>query len=433
MNTNITFNDIGGYQYQKNEAEEIVNFYKDYDLFTKNGAKLPTGILFYGRPGTGKTMFANVIANESNAKLFTLTGENLLNDNGFSLSIKKIFKEAKNNAPSIVLIDEIDQLISCSEFNFDRASDKQRETLRTLLTEIDDLKESGVLVIATANTAIEEMPATLIRNGRIEKHIYVSTPDFADRVEILNIYLKQNEKFKLIKADELAKITQDFVGASLASLVNEVLIKVLSEKREFANYSDFYEPIQAIISKGIKQKPRKNIDHVIYHEIGHLIVDYKLNNQIGFINAETFGGSNGRFYKSGKDIPELLNCHDIERQAAVLLGGLAATEIFMHKKFAGSISDLHAVADLFSYMLKNGLGDFKLTAETLSQGNILPARNPMSIKYQDALAEFIETSYTRAKQVLVENKKLVGELYKALKEKKSLSSDEVSNIIKNNK
>lgn len=215
-------NKIGGYTYQKEEALKIIDFFKNYDVYVQNGASLPRGVFFYGEPGNGKTMFANAIAKDSGVSTYYLTDNLYMQDNkSVSKELVNLFKQATENAPSIVILDEIDQLIDTNG-GFGRASDSEKEVLRVLLTEIDKLVDKGVLVIATGNVEIDSMPDALVRNGRLEKHIYIGAPDFKDRTDILNMFLKTNPIFSKIKAQEIAKLTQDLTCSSLKTLVNDV-------------------------------------------------------------------------------------------------------------------------------------------------------------------------------------------------------------------
>lgn len=434
LNESIKLKDIGGYEYQKEEANKIVNFFLNYDNYVKNGAHLPHGIVFYGHPGTGKTMFATAIANESKAKLFSLTDEQFYDDTNLSRSVQKTFESAKANAPSIILIDEIDQLVQCERYvGMNPPTDKQSEMLRVLLTEIDKLNNSGVLVVATANVNIDTIPAALVRNGRIEKHISIGVPDYEDRKSILELYLRKSDIFNKIKAEKLAKVTRGLVGSSLASLINDVLIKCLSNNIANARYVDFYEPIQIIISNGIKKKPNKDNRYIIYHEIGHLLVNYSLNHEYGFISAESFGNSSGRMARiAGKDDKELITFDDVLKQAAVAVAGLAATEIFLGKKCSGATADLQNVFQYFNFTLASGLhSDMHLVSLQIVNAFGGFVSTPKSRSYYVGFQKFLESAYELASNILKGQAKLAQKFYQELTEKKSLSSDEVENIIKN--
>ena len=167
----------------------------NYNEFTNSGASLPRGVFFYGEPGNGKTLFANSIAKQSGVKTFYLTDNLYMKDDAsISKELVMLFKEATEQAPSIIILDEIDQLVDCGT-SFSPPSDCEKEVLRVLLTEIDKLEGKGVLIMATANVDIHDVPSALVRNGRIEKHIYIGNPDLTDREDILKMFLKNKKCF----------------------------------------------------------------------------------------------------------------------------------------------------------------------------------------------------------------------------------------------
>jgi len=428
------FDDIGGYSYQKREAMKITNFFKNYEKFTKKGARLPKGGIFYGEPGTGKTMFALAIANESNVPLFKLTTDEFFKDESISVAIKKIFADAKAAAPSIIIIDELDRMVNCERGYARNESDKQREVLRILLTEIDDANSSGVFVIATANTDINFIPPALVRNGRLEKHIEIDVPTKEDRLSILNIYLKQNEIFSNISAEDVAAYTSTFTGAALSTLVNDVLVSCIDENKK-ATFNDFLEPIEVIKSLGIKKKSSDNNDPTIYHEIGHFIVDYALTKKIGMINVVPYGRSSGRFSRLEVDetIQESHNKSktDLINNCKVAIAGLVATEVFLGEPFAGASDDIDKVLSTYVCMIKNGMLS---SAEIAIQGlSALDYSSPYSDTESvtcKLFAEFLDQIKEDVRKIIVENKDLVERLYKELKAKSVLTHLEIEEIVK---
>ena len=434
----ITLNSIGGYEYQKREAKKVIDFFNHYDKYLSNGAKLPRGIFFYGQPGNGKTMFAHAIVNEAKVKCYFLNEAQYEADaDTLPIEMRNKFKEALENAPSILIIDEIDQLVDCSRRVYGRnTSDRQRDALRLLLTEIDQLHDSGVLVIATANTDIGQVPDALVRNGRIEKHIQINSPDFSDRKSILEIYLRKNKIFDHIRSEDIARITNGLACSSLVSLVNEVLIKCIASEKKHATNDDFNEPLQVIISGGTQVKSPKNNDDVIYHEIGHLVVDYAINGKVGFISTESYGSSEGRYsplndLDDTEDI-ELKTYQQIRNHSTVCIAGLVATEVFLGEKYRGASSDLKKIKENFDTIINHGLGDMDLLSSQLANSDTL---TPLHIKedslHVKKLKEFIETIYGDAKQIIVTNRTLIEALFVVLKDKKALSLEEVKQIITN--
>ena len=341
------FKNIGGYFYQKKEAEKIANFFKNYDYFCEKGAKLPRGILFYGEPGTGKTMFAHAIANEANIPVFPLTTDEFYKESNISSAIKKVFEDAEKQAPSMILIDELDRLVNCEMSYQKNESDKQREALRVLLTEIDKIQNKGVLIVATANTILRFIPAALVRNGRIEKHIEIGIPGKEDRIEILDIYLANNECFKNVVTEDIAAYTSNFSGAALSSLVNDVLINCISKGKE-ASFDDFIEPIEIIKNSGIRKKASEDTSSTIYHEIGHFIADYELNKTIGMINVVPYALSNGTFSRIDRDEENKtanMSFTKMYNECVVAISGLVATELFKGEAYMGAGNDIEKLTN----------------------------------------------------------------------------------------
>lgn len=434
MNQKPLFNDIGGYECQKAEAQSIADFFRHYDEYYEKGARLPRGVLFFGVPGTGKTLFAKAIANEANVPVFPLTTEEFYKDNNIAASIRKVFQDALDNAPSIVLIDEMDRMISCERTAPRSETDKQREALRALLTEIDRTNNAGVLVIATTNAHLRYVPPALVRNGRIEKHIEIDRPDKQDRKEIISIYLKQNACFEDINAEDIAAYTAGFTGADISALANEVVIHCINKKKK-ATFADFLEPIESIRTASIRKKDGKDKSPVIYHEIGHFIADYVLNGNIGMINVVPYGDSVGRY--SHLEIEEKINEYANEsyssmmNYAIVAISGLVATQVFLGESFMGAANDIETITAIFVSMLKSGLLSTKGMAITLL-GNL-----DFNSPYRDALgkgaeeyAEFLDNITQKSRDIMIENKVLVEILYKEVKDKLVLTHKEIEEIIK---
>ena len=440
MEKNKYLNNIGGYEYQKNEAEKIVRFFKNYNEFTNSGASLPRGVFFYGEPGNGKTLFANSIAKQSGVKTFYLTDNLYMKDDAsISKELVMLFKEATEQAPSIIILDEIDQLVDCGT-SFAPPSDCEKEVLRVLLTEIDKLEGKGVLIMATANVDIHDVPSALVRNGRIEKHIYIGNPDLTDREDILKMFLKNKKCFRNLRAKEVAKLTSGLTCASLKTLVNDVLIKCVTENQREATYQDFHDPLQVIISHGIKTKSLANIEHVVYHEVGHLVADFILNGKIGFVSVESYGGSEGRYKRmyfekgplAGNEEENPKTLKEFNNKNIVSIAGLAATEVFMGEKYSGSSSDLNNIKHSFENMCLNGLLTFEDYVETVKGfQNASPLTKPTPNINTSRFAIYLNEIYEKALDICKTHSELVEVIAAKLKINKTLSSQEVEEIIKN--
>ena len=439
MEKNKYLNNIGGYEYQKREAENIVTFFKNYEEFTKSGAQLPRGIFFYGEPGNGKTLFANSIAKQSGVKTFYLTDNLYMKDDAsVSKELVTLFKKATECSPSIIILDEIDQLIDCGT-SFGPTSNDEKEVLRVLLTEIDKLEDKGVFIMATANVDVDDVPSALVRNGRIEKHIYIGNPDLKDREDILKMFMEHKKCFQNVRAKEIAKLTNGLTCASLKTLVNDVLIKCVTENGRKATYQDFHDPLQVIISHGIKTKSPKEIDHVVYHEVGHLVADFILNGKIGFVSVESYGASAGRYKRIYFDIrPEKENEDDdlpktlseYNKRNIVSVAGLAATEVFMGEKYVGAKSDLLNVRSAYQNMCLNGLLSFEDFVEASSNSNNSGLIQSNQTKLLNStFSHYLEEIYKKAIEICKEHKELIEKIASKLKINKTLTSQEVEEII----
>ena len=437
---NILFKNIGGYESQKREAMKIVNFFKNYSKFKENGARITRGLLLYGLPGTGKTTFAKAIVNEANAKLFELVPKEVTDREDTISSIRNAFKMARENSPSIILIDEIDRIISCSNGFMSDETDSEREALRCLISEIDNSLNSDVVVIATSNSSRNSIPAALVRSGRIEKSFKMDPPGQKERESILSLYLKRNDIFSDISSKDVALYTQGFTGASLENLVNDVLIDCIN-KNSKAKFNDFLEPIESIKCAAIKNKSDKDNSDVIYHELGHFITDYVLNDKIGMINTFVYGSSSGRYSMlededntesdnqklSGRSKTELLN------NAVTAVAGLAATKIYLNDEYLGAESDYSKLYSIYLLMASSGL----LGAQIYSEYAFAAPSNfgeesliTNSSELKSHFSSFINDAKAKAESIIKANDKIVRVLYAALKERQVLTHKEIEDLIK---
>lgn len=433
MHNNATFKDIGGYKYPKQEAAKIANYFQNYKEFNAKGAKLYRGILFFGPCGTGKTLFAHAIANESKVPLFELTSEAFYKEQSIAMAIKSTFDEAKKAAPCILLIDELDRIVFCDRRYNSQESDKQREALRALLTEIDSAVDSGVLIIATANTHVNAVPPALVRNGRIEKHIEINLPNKSERTDILNHYLKDKPIFKNIDPKEIASYTARFSCSALSSLVNDVLINCISKGDEEASFKDFLEPIQVIRNHGIRREA--NMDKqkpIIMHEIGHFLADYHLNKRIGMLTVVPYGDSEGN-YSIVEDDNFSLDCssyRELKNHAIVSIAGLIGDEVFLGERYLGSSSDISKVRDIFFEMAANGLIDYESSANTiLNNDRYGTSFGDYELTTQKEFTAFLNEVSLEAARILEKYKDLAKILGNELSLKPCLTKNDIIDLL----
>ena len=431
----VSFKSIGGYESQKAVARRISDFFRNYDKYVSRGAELPSGILFYGMPGTGKTMFANAIANESGVPVYKLEADEISHDTNIASSIKSLFDKAVSNAPSIMIIDELERVVNCDSQYNKQESDSQRDALRAFLTEIDNARGKGVLLIATSNVNIDQIPPALIRAGRIGKHVCVEAPSNDDRKKIISLYLSKNKSFDGISAEDLASYTQGFTGSDIATIVNEALIACVQEGRS-ACFRDFIDPIEAIKFGAVSQNSEKIEDNVIYHEIGHFVADYVLNGKIGMLDVVRHGDISGMYTTMDSSVfPERMDSDKSSYTAArrnciIGVSGAVAAQEMLGEQFLGAASDYMKVAMIYRSLLGSGIGDSNdVAVEVMLQSfqHLFAAERPDT--YFKSFEKFLNEVTEESRKIISTNRELISVLFGELKRKKILVKEEIAEIL----
>ena len=437
--------DIAGYQEEKEEAVKLIDVLKNYELYRSKGASIPKGLLLCGMPGVGKTMFAKAISTEAGVPLYEFEAGESENEEATILSIKEVFKKAKETVPSIIFIDELDELVSSTDTGgfYGFQSDYSRKTLKSLLTEIDGIGSSdGVLVIATTNNR-STVPPALTRSGRLEKRITFRAPSLEDRAAIADLYLKK-ANVQGIKGLDIARKTKAFSGADIKSLINESII-VSVRRKENLSMGIINEVIPTIrfgeIKKEAKEEPK---DSTCFHEIGHFLVQYGLNQTIGSLSVEKYGEILGRMeiddYRPVSSLrrkdDDDMSAEDILESVSVDLGGMAGEEVFLGKRFCGSSSDISAAVSKIDMLLRNAVFGFEYLPffEVESQSSSGFSINRMLNKNDPGLrgrkyVEVLTKQYQAAKKYIEDLKSLGMMIYPLLKKRKSLSSEELTRLV----
>ena len=430
MTHKIYLKDIAGYDDEKAEAKKIIEILKNYDKYKKMGAYVPKGLILSGEPGVGKTMLAKAIATESNVPFYEFESNETESEAKTIESIKNLFKKARETAPSIIFIDEFDELVMTDDF----CSDYTRKTTKILLSEIDGISSSdGVIVIATTNYK-ENLPPSIVRSGRMDKRISMELPSLSDREEIFKLYLSKNESLKDIDAHELALKTANFSGADIKTLVNETIIDCGSKGTKNITISDFESNIPVIMFKDIKKKSKTGPnDFIIYHEIGHFITEYKLNNNISSISTERYGKISGHIYNYC-ELEEIkgVTKNNLKSKVVSLLGGLASEEVMCNDVTSGASNDVATAKAYIAQLLSVGAFGFD---KSVSEGSIksvygrIPVTRDKVQRIEEFETKFLSESYDLAKKIIILNKNIVDALYKELKEKERLSKKEIKEIL----
>lgn len=431
--TNYSLGSIAGYKEEKAEAIEIINLFKNFESFKSKGVSIPKGLILSGKPGVGKTLMAKVISAESKVPLYEYEASEGNTVKKSIDSIRGIYAEARKNAPSIVFIDELDELVSSRSY----VSDMSRIMLKTLLTEIDGVKNSeGVLTIATTNF-YDQIPPALKRSGRMDKHINFKLPDFESRVAILKLYGKDKELLKNVDFREIAGKTEKFSGADLKNLINEVLIKGISIGKKSISTSYVSDLIPTIAFKGIKRDLDKPpLDHVCYHELGHFICEYVLNKNVSTISTERIGYIEGHVspLRHTSFSYEILSFSECKNQAVVALGGYAAEKVFLNENYTGVLDDLLKFENMIKLMASSGMfepkyifecnnyftGDFYFDDDGLKM---------QKVEEDDIRVRCFKEYLNIAIEIIEDNKDLLEFLFNKLKKSKKIDAKNAEVLI----
>ena len=415
---------IAGYEEEKAEAKKIINLFKNYAKLKELGVYTPKGLILSGFPGVGKTLMAKVIAAESKVPFYEFECSEDDTPQKTITNLKKLYEEARKNAPSIVLIDELDELVTSEDY----VTDFSRTMLKGLLTEIDGVKNSdGVLTIATTNY-YNRLPDPLLRSGRMDKHIEFELPDFETRKAILQFYTADKEIISDIDYNEIASRTSSFTGADLKTLVNETIIETINNGKDSVTSEDFYTTIPNIFFKGIKKNSTNEaVDQVCYHELGHFICEYVLNKNIAEVSVERIGNIGGhiRVYQINEFIGNE-SYEQLKNQAVVSLGGYAAEKIFTGQTYTGVSNDFSKYEHLIEKMCSCGMLGSQYIFGTVTLKNIRIADDSSKIGIKK---KCFDEHLQIAEKIINDNRELILFLFNHLKKQKKLEPQNIELLI----
>ena len=441
----VTFKDVAGLAGAKQEVEEIVSFLKEPKKYTDLGGKIPKGVLLVGPPGTGKTLLAKAVAGEANVPFFSMSGSDFVEMFvGVGASrVRDLFRQAKEKAPAIVFIDEIDAVGRARGRNNmmgGGGNDERESTLNQLLTEMDGFgSNSGVIVLAATNRA-DVLDAALLRAGRFDRQIHVELPDLQERKEIFGVHIAGIKIDKDLDINFLAKQTPGFSGADIANVCNEAALIAARNDHKSVSRQDFMDAVDRIIG-GLERKNKIMTEEekrsVAYHEAGHATISWLLRygNPLVKVTIVPRGMALGAAWYLPEE-RQLTNKEHIMDNLCSLLGGRAAEEVFLHQTSTGALNDLErATKQAYAMVAYYGMSDkLKNLSYYDSTG-----RYDMGISkpYSEKTAEVIdaETSaiiaeqMARAKKILEENAEGHNKLAELLIEKEVITSDDVEAIL----
>tara|TARA_B110000003_G_C16646666_1_gene532378 strand:- start:573 stop:2312 length:1740 start_codon:yes stop_codon:yes gene_type:complete len=437
-NIDVTFDDVVGIDTAKLELEEVVQFLKDEERFTKLGAQIPRGIILEGPPGTGKTLLARAVAGESGVPFFSVSGSEFIElfvGTGAS-RVRELFKNAKENNPCIIFIDEIDAIGRQRSSGMGMGNDEREQTLNQLLAEMDGFQgNTGVIVIAATNRA-DILDSALLRPGRFDRRVYIDNPDYQGRLEILKLYAKNKPLAKNVNLQEIARSTPNFSGASLENLMNEAAIFTV---RNNATIITNYDIIAALdrITLGSQKKnnnySQKMKEIVAVHEAGHAIIAaYKYNyDKVSRISIAPRGNAGGLtiFTPDEERISSgLLTREYLESLIQVALGGRVAEEIIFgdDEVTTGASNDLERV----SLIAKSMIVDYGMSKEIGTFGiNENEISKSLQNKIDKEILKIVNKSYKHVKNILENNIDNIRNVAKLLIEKETISSEEFYNVL----
>ncbi len=440
----IKFSDVAGEDEAKESLAEIVDYLHDPSKYKEVGASMPKGILLVGPPGTGKTMLAKAVAGEANVSFFSMSGSEFVEMfvGMGAAKVRDLFKQAKEKAPCIVFIDEIDAIGKKREGNIG-GNDEREQTLNQLLTEMDGFEEnSGVIILAATNRP-ESLDPALTRPGRFDRRVPVELPDLKGREEILRVHAKKVKASQNIDFGKIARMASGASGAELANIVNEAALRAVRNGRKTVTQEDLEESIEVVIA-GYQKKNAILTDKekmiVSYHEIGHALVAAKQSHSAPVQKITIVPRTSGALgYTMQVDDGNhyLMSKEEIENKIATYTGGRAAEEVIFGSVTTGASNDIEQATKLARAMItRYGMSDdFGMVAlETVNNQYLggdasLACSAETQTLIDKQVVELIKKEYEKAKNILIENRSKLDKLAQFLYEKETITGEEFMEIL----
>ena len=441
----IRFADVAGEDEAKENLQEIVNYLHDPKTYEEIGASMPKGILLVGPPGTGKTMLAKAVAGESNVPFFSISGSEFVEMFvGMGASkVRDLFKQAKEKAPCIVFIDEIDAIGQKRNSGQFGGNDEREQTLNQLLTEMDGFEgNTGVIILAATNRPDSLDPA-LTRPGRFDRRVPVELPDLKGREEILKVHAKKVKIAPGVDFNTVARMASGASGAELANIVNEAALRAVRAGRKSVTQADLEESIEVVIA-GYQKKNSILTDHekciVAYHEIGHALVAAKQSNSAPVQKITIIprtSGALGYTMQVDEGNHYLMNKAELENKIATLTGGRAAEEVAFNSITTGASNDIEQATKLARAMLtRYGMSDeFDMVALETVNNQYLGGDTSLACSAQtqreidQKVVDLVKTQHEKAIRILTENRAKLDELAQYLYQKETITGEEFMDIL----
>lgn len=445
-NIKVRFKDVAGCDEEKEEVKEIIDYLKDPKRFTDMGARIPKGMLMVGPPGTGKTLLAKAVAGEADVPFFSISGSDFVEmfvGTGAS-RVRDMFKKAKQTAPCIVFIDEIDAVGRQRGAGMGGGNDEREQTLNQMLVEMDGMEENKGIVIIAATNRPDVLDPALLRSGRFDRQITVNLPDKKGRYEILKVHARNKKLSSEISLENLAKRTPGFSGADLENVLNEGAILAVRDKRKVITMADLDEAIDRVMM-GPAKKSKKYTEQekrlVAYHEAGHAVIGLKLKDadkveKVTIIPRGQAGGYNLMTPQEEKMFPTKA---DFMAQITGLMGGRVAEDVMFNEISAGASNDIQKATKIAKAMVRSwGMSSLGPIQYDDGSGNVFLGRDYSSgsnysgeIAYEidKEIRKIINECYDKAKDIIEGNKDLLTLIAETLIEEETITSEQINNLV----
>ena len=438
--TKVRFDDVAGLEEEKGELKEIVEFLKKPEQFTKMGARIPKGVLLYGKPGTGKTLIAKAIAGEADVPFISMSGSEFIEMfAGLGASrVRKLFEKARKLAPCIVFIDEIDAIGSRRTSN-SGAETENNQTLNQLLVEMDGFSSEETIIVLAATNRPEMLDKALLRPGRFDRQITIPNPDLKGRLEILKIHSKDKKLSDNVNLESIAEDTAGFTGAELENILNEAAIVATKNKHEVIENDDIEEAVKKV-TVGLEKKERvisdKDKKLTAYHEAGHAVVSRYLPTQtnvkeVSIIPRGIAGGYT--MYKTNED-KYYISRTEMQEKLIALLGGRAAEKLVLDDISTGASNDIEVATKIArdmvtKYGMSDKLGPIDFQGKEPYEMQMFGEN--IGDKIGQEVKMLIDTAYNDAQTLLIEHRDKLEIIAKILLQKEKINEQEFNQIFEN--
>ena len=442
--TGVTFKDVAGQDEAKESVVELVDFLHNPGKYAEIGAKLPKGALLVGPPGTGKTLLAKAVAGEAKVPFFSLSGSDFVELYvGVGASrVRDLFKQAEENAPCIIFIDEIDSIGKSRDSKYGGGNDEREQTLNSLLAEMDGFDSSkGILILAATNRP-EVLDPALLRPGRFDRRVIVDTPDLQGRLETLKVHSKDVKMDETVNLEEIALATSGAVGSDLANMINEAAINAVKAGRKAISQADLFEAVEVVIAG--KEKKNKILGAeekkiVAYHEVGHALVtaiekDAEPVQKITIVPRTM--GSLGYVMTVPEEEKYLMSQSELEARLVMLLAGRAAEEIVFDSVTTGASNDMEKATKIAKSMIamygmseKFGLMSLEqVENQYLGRSTSLNCSEKTASQIEEEIKILLKEKYEEAKRILTENRDKLDKIAEYLYEKETITGKQFMEI-----